>query len=110
MQFLHLICVKKLQLQGASPPGPHFSTDFSILNSQCLHHFLCLIVCFMLAVDPRHWKVGLGRTCVDSLACFHIEIEVASQTSSWTLFRLAFFVCSYFYFCMSAFCDDHMQL
>ena len=33
MQFLRLIFVRKLQLQGASPLDPHFSADFSILNS-----------------------------------------------------------------------------
>ena len=58
MQFLRLIFVKKLQLQGASPPdphrvccpwtptegllrppGPHFSADFSILNSHAWEIF-----------------------------------------------------------------------
>ena len=40
MQFLHLIFVKKLQLRPLTPtrgflrpPDPHFSADFSILNS-----------------------------------------------------------------------------
>ena len=59
MQFLRLIFVKKLQLQGSSPPGPHqgrcpldphwgllrppgphLSADFSILNSHAWYYFL----------------------------------------------------------------------
>ena len=61
MQFLHLIFVKKLE--GASPrdpiwgvapwtptggllqpPGPHFSADFSILNSHACEVFFCHLI------------------------------------------------------------------
>ena len=66
MQFLHLIFVKKLQLQGAlppdphwgccpwtptggllRPPGPHFSADFSIFNSHACWYFLGSVVSFI---------------------------------------------------------------
>ena len=77
MQFLHLIFVKKLQLQlqatlppdphqgrcpldphwGPSaaprPPGPHFSADFSILNC----HACCVGGCLLVAYHPRNMLV-----------------------------------------------------
>ena len=83
MQFLLLIFVKKLQLQGASPPdphlghcpwtptggvapwtptggllrppGPHFSADFSILNSHA-------------------WSSWYSRTCFNA---------ISNTTRSW---------------------------
>ena len=103
MQFLHLIFVKKLQ--GASPPltptgavapwtptggrrrppGPHFSADFSILNShawswgshhsgkwQTLTFGLCLsvlrwkfcVVCCLLFLSESRW-----RECIYGIVC-----------------------------------------
>ena len=54
MQFLHLIFVKKLQLQRAIAPwtptggvlwpsGPHFSADVSILNSHACMYWLAVL-------------------------------------------------------------------
>ena len=65
MQFLRLIFVKKLQLQlqgvgiapwtptggRLRPPGPHFSADFSILNSHAW--VFCVFVHIFLIIEVR---------------------------------------------------------